>query len=143
MVAMENKTNSLDDDKGLKSVDDRVSTGLGKTSEAGFEVIALNPDETAEEIRERYGLSTEKWVSCISELERKGFVEPVHESEDLNVVWRVTELGRLQLLKWVQVMRFDVMEAELRGQSPEVVKGLKRKRTGFENAYNQCKVLFE
>jgi len=101
--------NNLD---GEKRVKDRVTTDLSKEAEAVFEVIALNPDESAASI----GFTTEKLLDLTNELESKGFVSPVEDvdSEETDAVWRVTELGRLQLLKWVQVMRFDIMEAKLR-----------------------------
>jgi len=132
-------------DDGEKRVKDRVTTDLGQTAEAVFEVIALNPDEPASKIQERYNLSTEKLLDVTNELESKGFVVPVKnpDEEETDAVWRVTELGRLQLLKWVQVMRFDVMEAKLRNQPESVVERLEEKKTAFENAYRQCKVMFE
>lgn len=124
-------------------VEDRVTADLGRTEEAVFEVIALNPDSSIEEIRDKYNLSSDRVLEVTDSLQSSGFVRQVAGSEFGDCVWEVTELGRLMLLKYVQVMRFDVMEAELRGQPPEQVEGLKRKKKAFENAYRQCKMLFE
>lgn len=124
-------------------VEDRVTTDLQQTEEAVFEVIALNPSEPATKIQEKYNLSQEKLNEVINNLIQKGFVQPIQEDEQNNLVWEVTELGRLMLLKYVEVMRFEIMEAQLREQSQQEVKQLKRKKKGFKNAYKQCKALYE
>lgn len=124
-------------------VEERVTTDLGQTAEAVFEVIALNPDAGIEEIRQKYDLTESAVLEATDELQSRGFVEPVSESELNDCVWRVTELGRLMLLKYIQVMRFDVMEAKLRNQSPQQVERLEDKKEAFETAYRQCKMLFE
>jgi putative heme iron utilization protein len=124
-------------------VENRVTTDLGQTEEAVFEVIALNPDSTIEQIREKYGLSPTRVLEVTDNLQRKGFVRALDESEFNDCVWEVTELGRVMLLKYVQVMRFDIMEAKLRGQSESRVESLESKKEAFETAYRQCKALFE
>jgi DNA-binding PadR family transcriptional regulator len=124
-------------------VEKRVTTDLEQTEEAVFEVIALNPDAAIEGIREKYGLSKNRVLEATDNLQRKGFVEAVSEDEHNDCVWKVTELGRLMLLKYVQVMRFDIMEAKLRGQSRSQVEKLEEKKEAFETAYRQCKMLFE
>lgn len=124
-------------------VEKRVTTDLGRTEEAVFEVIALNPDATIEGIREKYGLSKNRVLEATDNLQRKGFVEAVAEDEYNDCVWKVTELGRIMLLKYVQVMRFDIMEAKQRGQPVSQVERLEEKKEGFETAYRQCKMLFE
>jgi len=126
-----------------KKVEDRVTTDLGQTEEAVFEVIALNPDAGIEEIREKYGLSQSRVLEVTDSLQRRGFVRQVSEDEFNDCVWEVTELGRMLLLKMVQVMRFDLMEAKLRGQRVPDVDALESKKSAFENAYRQCKMLFE
>lgn len=136
ILAMENK-------KSMKRVEDRVTNDLGQTEEAVFEVIALNPGESMSRIKEKYGLSTERVLSVTDSLVEKGFVRQLAEDEGNDLVWEVTELGRLMLMKYYQVMRFDVMEAKLRGQREGEVEELERKKKAFENAYRQCKVLFE
>ena len=124
-------------------VEKRVTTDLEQTEEAVFEVIALNPDAAIEGIREKYGLSKNRVLEATDNLQRKGFVKAVPEAEHNDCVWKVTELGRLMLLKYVQVMRFDVMEAKLRGQPQSEVERLEEKKEAFETAYKQCKMLFE
>lgn len=124
-------------------VDDRITTDLEQTEEAVFEVIALNPDASLEEIRERYSLSVNRVVEVTDSLRAKGLVTALEEDEFNDCVWKVTELGRLMLMKYVQVMRFDVMEAELRGQPESQVERLREKKAMFETAARQCKVLFE
>lgn len=131
------------DDEYCVSVENRVTSDLGKTEEAVFEVIALNPDTGIEGIREKYGLAPEHVLSVTDGLQSRGLVRQVGEDEFGDCVWEVTELGRVYLLKFVNVMRFDVMEAKLRGQSRKQVSDLERKREAFENAYRQCKALFE
>jgi len=129
--------------ESMKRLEDRVTTDLGQTEEAVFEVIALNPDATAAEIKDKYNMRSSRVLEVTDSLVEKGFVEPVEGSELQDCVWRVTELGRLQLLKFVEVMRFDVMEAKLRGQPQGQVEKLEEKKRMFENAYRQCKALFE
>jgi len=124
-------------------VEKRVTTDLGQTEEAVFEVIALNPDATIEEVRDKYKLCKNRVLEATDNLQRKGFVEAVPEDEHNDCVWKVTELGRLMLLKYVQVMRFDIMEAKKRGQSVQQVESLEEKKEAFETAYRQCKMLFE
>lgn len=124
-------------------VEKRVTTDLGQTEEAVFEVIALNPDATIEQIREKYNLSKNRVLEASDNLQLKGFVEAVDEDEHNDCVWKVSELGRLMLLKYVEVMRFDIMEAKLRGQPRQEVERLEDKKEGFETAYKQCKMLFE
>jgi len=124
-------------------VDDRITTDLEQTEEAVFEVIALNPDASLEEIRERYSLSVNRVVEVTDSLQSKGLVTALGDDEFDGCVWKVTELGRLMLMKYVQVMRFDVMEAELRGQPESQVERLREKKAMFETAGRQCKVLFE
>jgi len=124
-------------------VEKRVTTDLGQTEEAVFEVIALNPDVAIEGIREKYGLSETRVLEATDNLQAKGFVEQVAENEHNDCVWVVTELGRLMLLKYVEVMRFDIMEAKLRGQPQKEVERLEEKKEAFETAYKQCKMLFE
>jgi len=124
-------------------VEDRVTTDLQQTEEAVFEVIALNPSEPATKIQEKYNLSQEKLNEVINNLIQKGFVQPIQEDEQNNLVWEVTELGRLMLLKYVEVMRFEIMEAKLRGQAEQQVEQLERKKKAFKNAYKQCKALYE
>lgn len=126
-----------------KKVEDRVTTDLEQTEEAVFEVIALNPDASIEEIREKYGLSQTRVLEVTDNLQRFGYVNQVSESEFGDCVWEVTELGRMLLLKMVQTMRFDLMEAKLRGQELPDVDALENKKKAFENAYRQCKMLFE
>jgi DNA-binding MarR family transcriptional regulator len=126
------------------SVDDRVTNDLGSEEEKVFEVIALNPDEPASKILEKYDdLSERRLVEVVDSLSEQGFVRRLREPSDEGLVWEVTDIGRLMLLKYVEVMRFDVMEAQLRGMPVSVVEDLKRKRKAFETAYRQCKVLFE
>jgi len=134
-MSMENDLN--------KKVEDRVTTDLGQAEEAVFEVIALNPDAGIEEIREKYGLSQGCVLEVTDGLQRRGFVRQVSEDEFNDCVWEVIESGRMPLLKMVQVMRFDLMEAKLRGQELPDVDALESKKTAFENAYRQCKILFE
>lgn len=124
-------------------VEKRVTTDLGQTEEAVFEVVALNPDATIDEIREKYGLSPNRVLEATDNLQHRGFIQALDEDEHNDCVWKVTELGRLMLLKYVEVMRFDVMEAKLRGQSVSEVERLEEKKEGFETAYRQCKMLFE
>jgi len=124
-------------------VEDRVTTDLGQTEEAVFEVVALNPDASIEDIREKYNLSQSRVLEATDELQGRGFVRPVEEDVLNDCVWEVTELGRLMLLKYVQVMRFEVMEAKLRGQPKSQVESLESKKEAFESAYRQCKMLFE
>jgi len=124
-------------------VDDRITTDLEQIEEAVFEVIALNPDASLEEIRERYSLSVNRVVEVTDSLQSKGLVTALGDDEFDDCVWKVTELGRLMLMKYVQVMRFDVMEAELRGQPESQVERLREKKAMFEMAGRQCKVLFE
>lgn len=124
-------------------VADRVTTDLGKSEEAVFEVIALNPDVGIEGIREKYDLSESRVLEFTDGLQDKGFVRQVGEDEFNDCVWEVTELGRLMLLKYVQVMRFEVMEAKLRGQPERQVERLESKKEAFESACRQCKMLFE
>jgi len=124
-------------------VEDRVTTDLEQTVEAVFEVIALNPSEPAVKIQEKYNLSQEKLNEAINNLIQKGFVQLISEDEQNDLVWEVTELGRLMLLKYVEVMRFEIMEAKLRGQAEQQVEQLERKKKAFKNAYKQCKALYE
>lgn len=130
-------------EKNNVKVEDRVTTDLKQTEEAVFEVIALNPSEPATKIQEKYNLSQEKLNEAINNLIQKGFVELIPEDEQNNLVWEITELGRLMLLKYVEVMRFEIMEAKLRGQAEQQVEQLERKKKAFKNAYKQCKALYE
>lgn len=136
----ENK--KMNQDNHVK-VEDRVTTDLEQTEEAVFEVIALNPSEPATQIQEKYRLSQEKLNDVINNLIQKGFIQLIPEDEQNELVWEVTELGRLMLLKYVEVMRFEIMEAQLREQNEQQVKQLKRKKKAFKNAYKQCKALYE
>lgn len=124
-------------------VEERVTKDLEQTEEAVFEVIALNPSEPATQIKKKYNLSQKKLNQSINSLIQKGFVEMVPEEEQNELVWEVTELGRLMLLKYVEVMRFEIMEAKLRDQPQKQVEDLERKKKAFKNAYKQCKALYE
>lgn len=125
------------------TVDGSISAGLGETEEAVLEVIALNPDLGSEGIRDRYSLSRERIVEVVDSLQGSGLVRPLESGEMDELVWEVTRLGRLRLLKCVQIMRFEVMEAKLRGCSSEKVERLEEKKNFFKTGYKQCKVLFE
>lgn len=124
-------------------VEERVTTDLGQTEEAVFEVIALNPDLSIEEIRDKYGLSPERVLEVTDSLQHSGYVRALDEDEFNDCVWEVTDLGRMLLLKMIEIMRFHLMEAKLRGQELPDVEALKDKKQAFETAYRQCKMLFE
>lgn len=122
------------------NVEDRITKDLGQTEEVIFTSIALKPELSAESIREDYSLKPEKMSEVLDSLFGKGLIEQVEDGSE-PAVWRVTELGRLMLLKCVQVLRFDVMEAELREQPPGRVNELKEKKEFLEEAYKRAKVL--
>lgn len=121
----------------------RMTGDLELTEEVVFEVIALNPDKPAEVLRKRYNLSPGRMSEVVDSLLDKGFVEFVEEDEGSDLVWRVTEVGRLLLLKYIQVARFEVMEAQLRGLPRTEVEKARSKKKALETAYKQCKVLFD
>lgn len=118
----------------------RITKDLEVTEEVIFTAIALNPDSSAEEIRESYNLSPQKMSDVLDTLFEKELVEQVDKGD---VKWRVKEIGRLMLLKYVSSLRFDLMEARLREQSRKDIEDLKRKKKFMEQAYKQSKVMWE
>lgn len=134
---------TMEKNNRMVHVNESVTDDLSQTEEAVFEVVALNPDATIEEIREKYDADANQILEVTDSLQSKGFIRALDDGEFNDCVWEVTELGRLMLLKYAQVMRFDVMEAKLRGQPVEQVESLEEKKEAFEVAYRQCKTLFE
>jgi len=124
-------------------VDEKVTADLKMNEEAVLEVIALNPDITSEEIRQRYDLSQRTIVEAVDSLQEKGLVRPLDSDEENDLVWEVPLLGRITLLKCAQMMRFRIMEAKVREQPKSVISQLEKKKEYFETAYKQTKALFE
>jgi|AKVG01.1.fsa_nt_gi DNA-binding MarR family transcriptional regulator len=124
-------------------VEDRVTGDLTANQESVFQVLALNPSLTLKEIGDKYNCKPERIQVEVRGLESQNLIKRIPEGVNDDLMWEVTEVGRLRLLKLRTNTRFDRMEAMVREKDKETVKLLELKRTLFEKAYKQSKELFE
>lgn len=124
-------------------VEDRVTGDLTANQESVFQVLALNPSLTLKEIGDKYNCNPERIQVEVRGLESQNLIKRIPEGVNGDLMWEVTEVGRLRLLKLRTNTRFDRMEAMVREKDKETVKLLELKRTLFEKAYKQSKELFE
>lgn len=123
-------------------VNDKVSSDLGQRDEGVLQCIALHPSFSAHKIGERYNLSAKAVLDSVDKLMNKGLVRQLPEDEQGDFVWRVTDLGRLRLLRLADVMSFEIREAELRGHGSKSLESLRNKKKCFEKAYIQSEEVF-
>lgn len=123
-------------------MEESITKDLELTQEVVFASIALNPGKTAEELRDTLNFSRERMQEVVDTLLDEGLVD-MRQDADSDLVWTVTEKGRVVLMKYVYALRHDIMLAELDERPVDEVKELKDLKSSMENAYKQCKVLFE
>lgn len=124
-------------------VDDRVSADLTANQESVFQVIASDPSMSLKDIADTYDCKPYRVQAEVRTLESQDLIRKVPESLYGDLKWEITEVGRLRLLKFKTLARFDKMEAMVKDQEPKDIDLLEAKRKCFEAAYLKCKELFE
>lgn len=117
--------------------DDGVTQDLNKSEELVLVKIALNPDLNGGELRDELDSSAEAVSDCLDTLVQRGYVDMLEEG-NANV-WTITDLGRLALEKFTQVLKYDLLYARKKGSvDSEVVQRLNKRKLMFERALNAC-----
>lgn len=114
-----------------------LTNDLSKSEEIVLVKIALNPELNGGELRDKLKTSTESFSDCLDTLIERQYVEMCEHDDALN--WRVTELGRLALEKFTNVLKYDLLYARKRGDvETEIVSRLRKRKLMFERALKAC-----
>lgn len=120
-----------------------LTQDLDRDEEVLLVAISLNPEKDGEEIREeitteKIPFSVQDYSRSLDTLLQKGYVELAEESDEYN--WRLTELGRLALMKFSTLLKFDVIYARETNADEEVLNELLSDKEMFEKAHRAAKV---
>lgn len=119
-------------------MDTGVTKDLNKSEEIVLVKIALNPELNGEQLRDKLETSNEAFTDCLDTLINRQYVEMMER--DSARVWKVTDLGRLALEKFTQVLKYDLLYAKKRGDvDNEVIQRLNQRKLMFERALRACK----
>lgn len=121
-----------------------MTNDLDRDEEVLLVSIALNPDKSGDEIRktldsDKKPFETVNFSKCVDTLLVREYVEMV-DDEDSPLVWRLTELGRMALMKFKTILRFDLIYAHETGVEEEVIKNLSQEKQLFEKAHQAAKI---
>jgi len=115
-----------------------VTQDLNKSEEIVLVKIALNPELNGGELREELESNREAVSDCLDTLIQREYIEML-EQGNANV-WRVTDLGRLALEKFTQVLKYDLLYSKKKGDvNQEVIQRLNKRKLMFERALRACK----
>lgn len=114
-----------------------LTNDLSKSEEIVLVKIALNPELNGGELRDKLETSTDSFSDCLDTLIERKYVEMLEQGSSLN--WRVTDLGRLALEKFANVLRYDILYAKKRGDiEDEILVRLRKRKLMFERALKAC-----
>jgi len=110
---------------------------LNKSEELVLVRIALNPDKTGEELKNKLNTDVESFSDCIDTLLARGYVALGSEEDENN--WRITELGRMALEKFATVLEYDVVYAKRTEVDEDIKRRVNKKKMMFQRALNSAR----
>lgn len=110
---------------------------LNKSEEVVLVKIALNPELSGEDLKDRLDTDAESFSDCVDTLIHRRYVELKSPEDEYN--WEVTDLGRMALDKFATVLNYDLRYAKEVGADKKIVNKLNNRKLMFERALNASK----